>query len=180
MTRRVAWSIHVSTVLVGGTGLIYAWMLYLCEPVDAWAVINHPAQPQVQALHVVLAPLLVFFPGLVWRSHVWLRFSSRQEPRRRSGLVLAAALGPMVASGYLLQISVDETWRGIWVGVHVAVSILWLSVYVMHMLLPKEPLIAVPAQGVTALTRPEPAADRSSPVRPSHPTVVREHHPVRP
>jgi hypothetical protein len=37
-----------------------------------------------------------------------------------------------VVSGYLVQTSVNETWRGIWVGIHVTTSVLWLVGYFGH------------------------------------------------
>ena len=44
MTRGQSWTLHLSMLLVGGTGLIYAWMLYLLEPVDEFSILNHPQQ----------------------------------------------------------------------------------------------------------------------------------------
>lgn len=175
MTRQVAWTIQISTLLVAGTGLVYAFMLYFCEPIDEWAVVNHPAQPQVQALHVLVAPLLVFFSGLIWRSHVWQRICTGQKPRRRSGILLAAGLPPMALSGYLLQVSVDENWRSLWVVIHVGVSICWLAIYGLHMLLRSDPVTVIAAPGVTRLPWPERAADRSSPTLPAHPSLGRKH-----
>ena len=70
MTRLEAWFLHVATILVGGGGLVYAWMRYFVRPDDPFAVVNHPWQPDVQHLHVVAAPLLVFALGLIWQSHV--------------------------------------------------------------------------------------------------------------
>lgn len=180
MTRPVAWSLQISTLLVAGTGLVYAWMLYFCDPIDEWAVVNHPGQPQVQALHILVAPLLVFFCGLVWRSHVWLRICTEQKPRRKSGIILAAGLPPMVASGYLLQISVDESWRSFWVWIHVGVSILWLAIYGLHMLLRRDPATVIDAPGVNRLPWPEPAVDRSSPTRSAHLVAPRNPRRSRP
>ncbi|MHC5066692.1 MAG: hypothetical protein ACYTG5_22265, partial [Planctomycetota bacterium] len=67
MSRFVLWSLQLSTIAVGGTGLIYAWMLYLCDPIDEWAVVNHPAQGTFQALHILLAPAMLFCLGAIWR-----------------------------------------------------------------------------------------------------------------
>jgi len=55
-----AWSVLVSTVLVAGTGVVYAGMRYLLAPADPFAVVNHPLPPTIQHLHVLVAPLLVF------------------------------------------------------------------------------------------------------------------------
>ncbi|HSL83715.1 MAG TPA: hypothetical protein VLF66_13150, partial [Thermoanaerobaculia bacterium] len=80
------WTVHLSTVLVAGTGVVYAAMRYLMEPTDPFAVVNHPLQPTVQHLHVLVAPLLVFGVGLIWREHVWKHFRNGVRSGRRSGL----------------------------------------------------------------------------------------------
>ena len=132
MSRFEAWTLHVSNLLVGGTGLVYAWMVYLAKPADPYAVVNHPFQPQTQHLHILAAPLLVFATGLIWRRHVWAGWRRGGAESRRSGLSLALLLAPMIVSGYLLQTAVDGDWRKIWAGVHLAASILWLLGYLVH------------------------------------------------
>lgn len=134
MTRTEAWALHVSNALVGGTGLVYAWMRYLAESEDEFAIVNHPWQPQVQHLHVIVAPLLVFAVGVVWRAHVWTRVRSKFRARRPTGLGLALLFAPMTASGYLLQTASVEPWRTVWIVVHVATSVLWCLAYAVHLL----------------------------------------------
>jgi hypothetical protein len=132
LNRFEAWMQHLSNLLVGGTGLVYAWMLYLMEPADPYAVVHHPWQPQVQHLHILAAPLLVFTAGLIWRRHVWWQWRTGASERRRSGLSLATVLIPMIVSGYLIQTAVDDAWRRIWVTVHLTASGLWLLGYLVH------------------------------------------------
>jgi hypothetical protein len=134
MSRFEAIVLHVATALVAGTGLVYAWMLYLVEPSDPFAVVHHPWQPAVQHLHVLAAPLLVFAAGLVWRSHVWPGWKLGIRERARSGMGQALLLAPMIASGYLLQTAVDPGWRRIWIGLHLTTAGLWLLGYVAHQL----------------------------------------------
>src|SRR4029077_16288973 len=101
---------------------------------DPYSVLHHPWQPDVQHLHVLVAPLLVFAAGLIWRRHVWGRWRSGARGRRRSGVAIALTLFPMVASGYFLQTAVDDRWRKAWVVVHLASSGLWLAGYLVHQL----------------------------------------------
>ena len=135
MSRFELWLIHLSTVLVGGTGLVYAWMLWLLDGSDPYAVVNHPWQPAVQHLHVWSAPFLVFAAGLIWRAHVWEHWRRGVRARRRSGVSLVLTLVPMVVSGYLIQTAVSGGWRSAWVVVHVTASVLWLAGYATHQLL---------------------------------------------
>jgi hypothetical protein len=132
MNRFESWMMHLANLLVGGTGLVYAWMLYLVRPTDPYAVVNHPWQPQVQHLHILVAPLLVFVVGLVWQRHVWSHWSRGVRKGRRTGLSMALTLVPMVVSGYLIQTAVDGGWRKAWVAVHLIASALWLAGYLAH------------------------------------------------
>lgn len=136
MTRFEAWTVHVSTLLVGGTGLVYAWMLYLLPADDPFSTLHHPWQPDVQHLHVLTAPLLVFAAGLIWRRHVWNGWKLGARDRQRSGVALALTLAPMTVSGYLIQTSVDESWRRIWLAVHLLTSTLWVLGYLTHQAIP--------------------------------------------
>jgi hypothetical protein len=123
--------LHLSNLAVCGTGLVYAWMRYLVEPGDEWAVVNHPWQPHFQHLHVLTAPLLVFALGLIWSTHVLGKLANGSE-NRVAGAGLTALFLPMVASGYLLQVAVDPGWRRTWVWVHIASSLLWVAAFAVH------------------------------------------------
>ncbi len=132
MTRAESACVSISTALVAATGFVYAWMAYFAESDDPDALVNHPLQPDVQHLHVLTAPLLVFALGLVWSAHVWPRVRSGYRDRRASGLALFALCAPMAASGYLLQTASDTTWREIWIWIHVGTSIVWTIAFLAH------------------------------------------------
>ena len=138
MNRFEAWLNHIATLAVGGTGLVYAWMTLLLEPEDEFALMNHPLQDEVQAMHLIFAPFLVFSVGMVARCHAWKYALAGKKDRRRSGILLALGFAPMVASGYLLQISVQENWRNLFYWLHLGVSLAWILGYVLHQSLPKE------------------------------------------
>jgi hypothetical protein len=133
MTRLEALFVHLANLLVGGTGLAYAWFRYFAAPVDELSVV-HPWQGTAQHLHVLAAPLLVFAVGLVWRTHVWLGIRLGNGARRRSGILLAALAVPMIASGYLLQVAVEPGWRQAWIVVHVTASAIWILGTLAHQL----------------------------------------------
>lgn len=127
------WLLHVSTFLVGGTGMVYAWMRYVHSPTDEFAVVNHPLQPLVQHAHIWVAPLLVFAMGHVWVRHAWTYWRSVQKEGRRSGSTLLLMAAPMVLSGYFIQTSVSDTWRLTWTVLHGATAALWLFTYLAHL-----------------------------------------------
>lgn len=134
MSRFEAWLLHLSNLLVGGTGLVYAWMRYWAEPLDPFAVVNHPWQPTVQHLHLLAAPLLVFATAFTLKEHAWRHVRLGIRARRKSGWTLLLTLVPMVASGYLIQTTVTEGWRQAWVAIHLISSGLWLLGYGAHLL----------------------------------------------
>jgi hypothetical protein len=132
MSRLEAWTQHVANLLVGLTGLVYAWMRYFARSDDPFAVANHPLQPLVQHLHVLSAPLLVFAFGFLFQRHVLARLRSR-APRRPTGIALALTFFPMAASGYLIQTTATDLWRTTWIAIHLATSALWLLGYLAHL-----------------------------------------------
>jgi hypothetical protein len=123
--------LHLANVAVCGTGLVYAWMRYLFDPIDEWAVVNHPWQPHFQHIHVLVAPLLVFAVGLIWSAHVLGKLKNGRK-NRVAGIGLTALFLPMAASGYLLQVAVQPGWRQAWIWVHVVSSLVWVVAFVVH------------------------------------------------
>ncbi len=126
------WLIRVATVLAAGSGLVYAAMIYLLEPTDEWSVVNHPWQPHVQHLHILVVPLLVFAVAVVWRSHALNKQKGKRNSGRFSGWGLMLVFWPMVASGFLLQVSISESWRSFWALSHLICSLLWLAAAAGH------------------------------------------------
>lgn len=135
MTRAQAWSVHLATLGVGGTGLVYGWMRYLCEPADELALVNHPLQPTLQHLHLLLAPLLVFAAGVIWGPHVWARVRSGFRAGRPTGLALCALFFPMVLSGAWVQVAEDDLARSLASWVHAGSGVLWCALYLLHLAL---------------------------------------------
>ena len=71
MSRGEARFLHFSQLLVAGTGLAWAWMLYFTEPSDEFSILHHPWQDKMQAGHVLTAPLLIFAVAAIWKRHAW-------------------------------------------------------------------------------------------------------------
>lgn len=128
------WLHHAAAASVGLTGVAYFVLKDLVEPdPDAFSVVSHPWQPHVQHLHVLFAPLLVLSFGVLLRDHVLARLRNPAWKRsRRTGWTLALMVSPMIATGYLLQVSVDELWRSIWKWSHLGTSLVFLAGYLGH------------------------------------------------
>lgn len=132
MTRWERYLNHGANIAVGGTGLVYAWMLYFMQPMDEFAVVNHPWQPSMQYLHVALAPLVVFGVGIMFKSHALKHLRKGTPDGLRSGIALLGTAAPMIFSGYFIQTAVNPSWRTVWVWVHVGTSLVWMLSYALH------------------------------------------------
>ncbi len=128
------WSVWVTSVLTAVTGLVYLWMKYLLPVPDAWSVVNHPLQPLVLKAHIIVSPLLVFAVGLIFMRHVWRHFQSRVSLGRRSGILTALLLGPMVVSGYLIQVMTSLGWVRAFALAHIALGLLYVVLFTAHLL----------------------------------------------
>ena len=132
MTRPESLFLRAAHGAVALTGLAWAWMILFAPDTDPYSAVRHPWQPSMQSAHLLAAPLLILAVGLIWKSHAWSRIRSGFRSRRRSGLLLALLFLPMAASGYLLEVSVEESWRLAWRWIHLATSLLWIGAWVLH------------------------------------------------
>ncbi len=126
------WLLWASTILVGVTGLVYAWMKYLVVSEEPFAVVHHPWQPFVLKAHILTAPLLIFAVGVVFLRHVLRQWRSREPEGRRSGLLVFFFFTAMVLSGYLIQTATGEGWLQALVVAHLATGIAYLAVVSVH------------------------------------------------
>lgn len=144
MKRTYAALTHATVAVAAGTGFAYGWMLYLAEPADEFALVNHPWQPAMHLLHVVTVPALVFTLGLLWPTHIAPKLFGRARARRRSGIGLLAMALPMIASGYAVQVSVAAEWRTAWAWVHGVTSVLFTLAFAVHIVRRTGPVAAGP------------------------------------
>ena len=137
MTPRQARFAHLSSLLVGVSGIALFVLKDLVVIEGEFGPESHYLEDDVQAAHILTAPALVFACALIWQEHVWAKFKSGARARRRTGLLLLSLLAPMILSGYLLQVSYSEPWREIWRVTHLVSSLVWLVAYGVHQLTPK-------------------------------------------
>jgi hypothetical protein len=132
VTRFERWSVWTTSLVTIATGLVYLWMKYLLETDDPLAVVNHPWQPFVLKLHIVVAPLLTFSIGVVTLRHVWRHLKAKMQEGRRSGLRTALALGPMIVTGYLIQVITHESWLNAMAISHIGLGLLYGLALLAH------------------------------------------------
>jgi len=134
MTRGQVWYLHASVALTTITGALFAGMKYWMKSSDEFAVVNHPLQPHMLSVHVVVAPLLVFGLGWIFSDHIWPKFRQKNAPHRKSGIWSMAMIVPMTMSGYLLQISTADATRHAMAVTHWIGSGLFALAYVIHLI----------------------------------------------
>ncbi|MFQ5745703.1 MAG: hypothetical protein ACE5HF_00615 [Gemmatimonadota bacterium] len=126
------WTVRITSGLTALSGLGYLWTKYLLSSPDPWAVVNHPLEPWFLKIHVLTAPLLVFAIGLIAVRHVWEHVRNGVRSGRRTGLLLVGSLGPMVASGYLVQIVTGDLILRLLALLHIASGLLFAVAVVAH------------------------------------------------
>jgi hypothetical protein len=132
MNRFERWAVWSTSVATFVTGVIYLWMKYLLVSADPFAVVNHPWQPLVLKIHILVAPLLVFSIGLVSLRHVWRHLRSATRDGRRTGLVTFVALGPMILTGYLIQANTHEALLRAMALAHIGLGLLYGVGLLLH------------------------------------------------
>jgi len=98
------WSIKLTSLALGVSGLGYMWTKYLVSSSDPFAIVNHPAQVWFLKTHVVSAPLFMFAFGAIAIRHVWLHIRGRAALGRRSGYLTAGSVLPAIVTGYAIQV----------------------------------------------------------------------------
>lgn len=121
---------HLANVATIGGGSVYAWTKYsgfregeIGSVANTWA----------HDFHLLSVPLLVFGVGLLWTSHAFTQIRQAERSGRRSGIALLATFIPMVLSGYVLQVVIEDEWRTLWVAAHLVFSGLWTVGYLAHL-----------------------------------------------
>ena len=135
MKRWERWTFNALSLAVATTGFAYLWMKYALQIDDPFAVVNHPWQTSMLALHVVASPAFILIFGIIFNSHIMKKLSATRLPNRRSGLVSLGTFATMVVSGYLLQVSFSEGWLQTLVVVHVASGAVFSVVYAAHLVI---------------------------------------------
>ncbi len=135
MTRWERWVFNTLHTVVALTGVVYFYMQYLLPADDPFSVINHPWQPLMLGIHVVLAPVFVLVFGMVLRLHILKKLLSNNPSARRSGWFSLVSFTGMALSGYLLQVAPNLFLVHVMLVMHVSTSLLFLVGYSTHLFL---------------------------------------------
>lgn len=126
---------NVLSLAVAASGFAYFWMKYFLQPIDPFAVVNHPWQGAVLQLHVLASPPFVLVFGMILNSHIMKKLRATKIPNRRSGLASFGTFLVMIASGYLLQVASAEAWLRTLVVLHVGSGAIFTLAYGIHLVI---------------------------------------------
>lgn len=126
------WSVWVTSALTAATGAAYFVTKYLLASPAPYSVVNHPWEPYFLKAHILVSPLLLFALGLVAVEHIWKHYVTGVRLSRRTAIVTAAAVVPMVATGYLIQVFTDEGWARAMAISHIAFGTLYAVGLLLH------------------------------------------------
>jgi hypothetical protein len=134
MNRLERWSLHLAALATAGTGLMDGLLRWFGERAGEFGPEAHPWLGTAQHLHVLVTPVLVFTLGMMVRGHLWSRLQVGAEGRR-TGLVTAFLIAPMVVSGAGIQVVTSPVWRTGWAWAHGLASGGFLLGYLGHLAL---------------------------------------------
>lgn len=138
MTKLQTLWLHLSVALTAATGVVFAWMKYFMTGTDEFSVVNHPLQPHMLAIHVVVAPLALFVFGWTFSNHMLPKARFGESRHRWSGFSSMLLIIPMTASGYLLQVSTNESLRYAMSVAHWVSSGVFVVAYAVHLVVKRE------------------------------------------
>ena len=126
--------LHVSTLAVAISGLVYGFMKYFLTGSDPDSPLGHSWQPGALKAHVLAAPFLVFALGLIARGHALPKWRSGEPPGKTTGGSLLALAAPLILSGYAVQVLTGELARKGTGWGHAAAGAAFAASYVLHLL----------------------------------------------
>ena len=132
MSKLEKWSVWITSILTGVTGLGYLWTKYFVESSDPFAVVNHPLEPWFLKAHIIVSPFLLLALGMIVLGHVWKHFANRITWGRNSGILAAAVFLPMVVTGYLIQSVTGQGWLEVLAIAHIVTGCVFIAGLVAH------------------------------------------------
>ena len=116
------------------SGAAYFIMKYLMATDDPFAVVNHPWEPTMLAIHVVAGPIAIALFSLAFRSHGLPKIWEPTAVNRKSGLAASGVLIVLVGSGYLNQVATNLTLLEASIWTHVGAGGVFAVAYAIHLI----------------------------------------------
>lgn len=135
MTKWERWGFNAFHFVVAMTGVVYFYMKYLITTEVPFAVINHPWESTMLSLHVIAAPFLIAFFGMLFRSHSLRKILSPNPENRRTGWTSLISFSAMAVSGYFIQVAATPALISAAIWTHIVTSMFFLVGYTVHLVI---------------------------------------------
>ena len=135
MTKWERWGFNTFHLVVATTGAVYFYMKYLIVTEDPFAVVNHPWESTMLSLHVIVAPFVVAFFGMLFRSHSLRKILSPNPENRRTGWTSLISFSAMAVSGYFIQVAATPALISVAIWTHVVTSMFFCVGYTVHLVI---------------------------------------------
>ena len=126
--RHKSW-LYASTLLLYGTGAVWAWLHYLRASANEFGA-HSAAEPWLMKLHGAGAMVFLVVLGTLLPSHV--RFAWHARRNRPNGIALLLVLGFLIAGGFGLYYFGGERLRSWTSWSHLAVGLALPAIIVVH------------------------------------------------
>ena len=120
----------LTNLIISIIGIIYFIMDFFFKVDTDFGQRPHAFTATLLYLHIITVPILIFFVGSLFKSHIFPKIKSGVKTRRYSGISLFVLFLLMSMTGYLLQTAISG--GEIMGNAHLIFSFLWIIGYLWH------------------------------------------------
>ena len=128
------WGFNAAYAAMALSGAGYFIMKYLMATDDPFAVVNHPWEPTMLAIHVVAGPVAIALFSLAFRSHGLPKLWQATAVNRKSGLTAGAVFIVLIGSGYLNQVATNPIVLEGSIWMHIGAGGVFVVAYAIHLI----------------------------------------------
>ena len=121
------------------SGLAFLYLRdFAPRPEDAFSVISSPWQTWMLKLHVLIAPVFIFWTGWISITHTVTKLKRRAKRGKGTGLINIGLLFVAIMSGYVVQVITNELGLIITSNIHLYVSSICFLFVLVHQVVSKK------------------------------------------
>lgn len=115
------------------SGIFYLYFRDVAPmPEDPYSVISSPWQSWMIKIHVLVAPVFIFWVGWVSITHTMNRLKRKIKRGKKTGLINVGLLSFSIITGYLIQVITHESGLVIVSNSHIYISLFCFLMVLVH------------------------------------------------
>jgi hypothetical protein len=131
----------VSFGILFASGLLFLYFRdFATKSDDAFSVVSSPWQTWMLKLHILVAPIFVFWTGWISITHTMNQLKRKTKRGRKTGLINIGLLMIAIMSGYIIQIITHELGLMIASNLHLYISAGCFLLVLIHQVISKKKL----------------------------------------